>query len=91
MGKRTELIIEDLISAGADLTVVEAARKSLSENLPSKVYIYAVWLVGIAAVLLAAGGIVIPALGKEAPDAIWNGFALCAGGLLGIFSGQKST
>jgi len=44
---------------------------------------------GFATLIVAVGGILLAAINKEAPDALWTALGAGIGGLAGIFTGKE--
>ena len=62
---------------------------SAIKSLPEKTYDKAVIFLGYVTLLVAVGGILLAALNKTVPDALWTALGAGIGGLAGIFTGKN--
>ena len=90
MSRLMHAVLEDLKDARVDHAVVDQVRESLERNIPDRVYTASVWLLGIATISLTVGAIVLLALGRQTPDALWAALGAGLGGLAGVFAGKNS-
>lgn len=58
------------------------------KTVPEKTYDKAVIFLGFATLIVALGGILLAAIGKTVPDALWTALGAGIGGLAGIFTGK---
>ncbi|NLN31241.1 MAG: hypothetical protein GX158_08450 [Bacteroidales bacterium] len=56
--------------------------------VPEKTYDKAVVFLGIATLIVALGGIILAAMGKAVPNALWTALGEGVGGLSGSFTGK---
>ena len=59
------------------------------KTVPEKTYDKAVIFLGFATLIVAVGGILLAAIDKTAPDALWTALGAGIGGLAGIFTGKE--
>jgi Trk-type K+ transport system membrane component len=62
---------------------------SAIKSVPEKTYDKAVIFLGFATLIVAVGGILLAALNKTVPDALWTALGAGIGGLAGIFTGKE--
>lgn len=58
------------------------------KTVPENTYDKAVIFLGAATLVVAVGGILLAAIGKTVPDALWTALGAGIGGLAGIFTGK---
>ena len=58
------------------------------KGVPEPTYNKAVIFLGAATLIVAVGGILLAALNKTVPDALWTALGAGIGGLAGIFTGK---
>jgi hypothetical protein len=91
MGRRTDAVVEDLKAVTADGVVIKTVQESLKRNFPPKVYIHAVWFLGLATLVLVTGAVACLLKQKEMSEAMWTAIGAGIGALAGIFTAQNGT
>jgi hypothetical protein len=59
------------------------------KGVPEPTYSKAVIFLGAATLIVAVGGILLAAIDKTVPDALWTALGAGIGGLAGIFTGKE--
>lgn len=62
---------------------------SAIKSVPARTYNKAIIFLGFATLIVALGGILLAALDKNVPDALWTALGAGIGGLAGIFTGRE--
>ena len=84
-----EEIAKKLEAAGLGDAEVAIATKVLSDNLPSRVYLVAVWFIGIITGVLVVGALFLMAKNTANMEPVWVAVGAGLGALAGIFSSKK--
>jgi hypothetical protein len=86
----TDKIRKELIAQNVDPQVINKVDQTISANvLPESVYRSAVLYLGFATILLVVGGVLLVAICRQTPEALWAALGAGIGGLAGIFTGNK--
>jgi len=82
-------IAKELKTVGLTDQQVAKVTQILSDNLPSHVYVIAVWFIGLITAALVIGALALMAKSTSNMEPVWVAVGAGLGALAGIFASKK--